>query len=84
MEAGRIRLRPILMTSVAFIFGIFPLVIATGPAAEMRQALGTAFFSGMIGVTVFGLILTQVFFFVVSRSPRGENRAAMKAESQAR
>jgi multidrug efflux pump len=72
VEACRIRLRPILMTSVAFIFGVFPLVIATGPGAEMRQALGTAVFSGMIGVTVFGLILTPVFFFVLSRSTRRE------------
>jgi multidrug efflux pump len=72
VEACRIRLRPILMTSVAFIFGVFPLVIATGPGAEMRQALGTAVFSGMIGVTVFGLILTPVFFFVLSRSSRRE------------
>jgi multidrug efflux pump len=72
VEACRIRLRPILMTSVAFIFGVLPLVIATGPGAEMRQALGTAVFSGMIGVTVFGLILTPVFFFVLSRSSRQE------------
>jgi multidrug efflux pump len=72
VEACRIRLRPILMTSVAFIFGVLPLVIATGPGAEMRQALGTAVFSGMIGVTVFGLILTPVFFFVLSRSTRRE------------
>jgi multidrug efflux pump len=69
VEACRIRLRPILMTSVAFIFGVFPLLIAAGPGAEMRQALGTTVFSGMIGVTVFGLILTPVFFFVLSRSP---------------
>jgi multidrug efflux pump len=70
VEACRIRLRPILMTSVAFILGVLPLVIATGPGAEMRQALGTAVFSGMIGVTVFGLILTPVFFFVLSGSAR--------------
>jgi multidrug efflux pump len=82
VEACQIRLRPILMTSVAFIFGVFPLLIAAGPGAEMRQALGTAVFSGMIGVTVFGLLLTPVFFFVLSRSPRGDNRAAMKADSQ--
>jgi multidrug efflux pump len=72
VEACRIRLRPILMTSVAFILGVFPLVIATGPGAEMRQALGTAVFSGMIGVTVFGLILTPAFFFMLSRSARQE------------
>ncbi len=61
-EAARIRLRPILMTSFAFIFGVVPLVIATGPGAEMRQALGTAVFFGMIGVTLFGLLLTPVFY----------------------
>jgi multidrug efflux pump len=79
VEACRIRLRPILMTSIAFIFGVFPLLVATGPGAEMRQALGTAVFSGMIGVTMFGLILTPVFFYVLSRSPRADNRAAVKA-----
>ncbi len=83
VEACRIRLRPILMTSVAFIFGVLPLVIATGPGAEMRQALGTAVFSGMIGVTVFGLILTPVFFFVLSRSRPGKNQATTKAGGQA-
>jgi multidrug efflux pump subunit AcrB len=66
VEACRIRLRPILMTSVAFILGVLPLVIATGPGAEMRQALGTAVFSGMIGVTLFGLVLTPVFYLILS------------------
>ena len=56
VEAARLRLRPILMTSFAFILGVVPLVIATGAGAEMRQVLGTAVFSGMIGVTVFGLL----------------------------
>ncbi len=83
VEACRIRLRPILMTSVAFIFGVLPLLIATGPGAEMRQALGTAVFSGMIGVTVFGLILTPVFFFVLSRSRPGKNQATTKGGGQA-
>jgi len=78
VEACRIRLRPILMTSVAFIFGVLPLLISSGPGAEMRQALGTAVFSGMIGVTAFGLILTPVFFYVLSRSPRAGNRATVK------
>jgi len=64
VEAARIRLRPILMTSFAFIFGVVPLVIASGPGAEMRQALGTVVFSGMIGVTLFGLIFTPVFYVV--------------------
>jgi multidrug efflux pump subunit AcrB len=66
VEAAHLRLRPILMTSLAFIFGVVPLVIGTGAGAEMRQALGTAVFFGMIGVTAFGLIFTPVFY-VVSR-----------------
>jgi multidrug efflux pump subunit AcrB len=68
VEACRIRLRPILMTSFAFILGVFPLVIASGSGYEMRQALGIAVFSGMIGVTIFGLLLTPVFFVITSRS----------------
>jgi multidrug efflux pump len=63
--AARIRFRPIIMTSVAFIGGVFPLVVATGAGAEMRQSLGTAVFSGMIGVALFGIFLTPVFFFVL-------------------
>jgi HAE1 family hydrophobic/amphiphilic exporter-1 len=66
-EAGRVRLRPILMTSFAFILGVLPLVIATGAGAEMRQSLGTAVFFGMLGVTAFGLIFTPVFYVVVRR-----------------
>src|SRR2546423_2833486 len=62
IEAARLRLRPILMTSLAFIFGVVPLVWATGAGAELRQALGTAVFAGMVGVTVFGLIFTPVFY----------------------
>jgi hydrophobe/amphiphile efflux-1 (HAE1) family protein len=62
IEAARLRLRPILMTSLAFIFGVVPLVWATGAGAELRQALGTAVFAGMIGVTLFGLIFTPVFY----------------------
>jgi multidrug efflux pump len=65
--AARIRFRPIIMTSFAFIGGVFPLVVATGAGAEMRQSLGTAVFSGMIGVTLFGIFLTPVFFFVLTR-----------------
>jgi multidrug efflux pump subunit AcrB len=61
--AAKIRFRPIIMTSFAFIFGVMPLVLATGAGAEMRQSLGTAVFSGMIGVTLFGIFLTPVFFF---------------------
>src|SRR5690606_1688730 len=62
IEACRLRLRPILMTALAFILGVVPLVIASGPGAEMRQALGTAVFAGMLGVTIFGLFLTPVFY----------------------
>ena len=64
VEAARIRLRPILMTSFAFIMGVFPLVIAQGAGAESRQVLGTAVFSGMLGVTLFGLLLTPVFYVI--------------------
>ncbi len=66
-EAGRIRLRPILMTSFAFILGVVPLVLASGAAAEMRQALGVSVFSGMIGVTFFGLAFTPIFYVVVRK-----------------
>jgi len=65
MEAAELRLRPILMTSLAFILGVLPLAIAVGAGAELRQALGTAVVAGMIGVTVFGLIFTPVFYVVV-------------------
>jgi len=74
VEAARLRLRPILMTSFAFTLGVLPLVVAVGPGAEMRQAIGTAVFSGMIGVTLFGIFLTPVFFSVImklfGRKPR--------------
>jgi multidrug efflux pump len=64
-EASRLRLRPILMTSLAFILGVMPLVVAHGAGAEMRRSLGTAVFSGMVGVTLFGIFLTPVFFYVI-------------------
>ena len=64
VDAARTRLRPILMTSFAFIFGVVPLVVAVGPGAEMRQAMGTAVAYGMVGVTLFGLIFTPVFYVV--------------------
>jgi hydrophobe/amphiphile efflux-1 (HAE1) family protein len=64
VEAARLRLRPILMTSLAFIFGVAPLVWAVGAGAELRQTLGTAVFAGMIGVTVFGLIFTPAFYVI--------------------
>ncbi|MDN4502376.1 multidrug efflux RND transporter permease subunit [Alteromonadaceae bacterium BrNp21-10] len=67
MEATRLRLRPILMTSFAFIMGVVPMVLATGAGAEMRQAMGIAVFSGMLGVTFFGLLLTPLFYHVVRR-----------------
>ncbi len=65
VEASQLRLRPILMTSFAFIFGVVPLVVARGAGAEMRQALGTAVFFGMLGVTFFGIFLTPVFYVVI-------------------
>ena len=67
IEAARLRLRPILMTSFAFILGVVPLVRATGAGSEMRQALGTVVFFGMLGVTFFGLVLTPVFFLTIRR-----------------
>ena len=72
LNACRLRLRPILMTSFAFILGVVPLVIAEGAGAEMRRTLGTAVFSGMLGVTIFGILLTPVFYYVITwfiRSP---------------
>jgi multidrug efflux pump len=65
IEAAKLRLRPILMTSFAFILGVLPLVISSGAGYEMRQALGTAVFFGMLGVTFFGLFLTPVFYVVI-------------------
>ena len=67
IEACRLRLRPILMTSIAFIAGVFPLVVSKGAGSEMRQAMGIAVFSGMIGVTLFGLFLTPVFYTVLMK-----------------
>ena len=65
LEAARLRLRPILMTSIAFIAGVIPLVLATGAGAEMRHAMGIAVFSGMLGVTFFGLLFTPIFYVVI-------------------
>jgi gold/copper resistance efflux pump len=67
LEACRLRLRPVLMTSLAFIMGVVPLAVATGAGAEMRQAMGVAVFAGMLGVTLFGLVLTPVAYYVVRR-----------------
>jgi multidrug efflux pump len=72
VEASRLRLRPILMTSFAFILGVVPLCIATGAGSEMRRSLGIAVFSGMLGVTTFGVFLTPVFFYVIQGI--GENK----------
>ena len=79
VRAARTRLRPILMTSFAFIFGVVPLMLATGPGAEMRQSLGTSVFSGMLGVTLFGLIFTPVFYVIcrwlASKMPKAPEKA---------
>lgn len=75
IQAAKTRLRPILMTSLAFILGVLPLAFATGAGAEMRQSLGVSVFYGMIGVTIFGLIFTPIFYVVcraLSRRPRSE------------
>jgi len=86
VEASRIRLRPILMTSFAFIMGVFPLVIATGAGAESRQILGTAVFSGMLGVTFFGLLLTPVFYVAVQtlsqRLRLAKTKTALPSEAE--
>ncbi len=84
IAAARTRLRPILMTSFAFILGVLPLAIATGPGAEMRQALGTAVFFGMLGVTFFGLVFTPVFYVVCraisAKLPQGKKRKLPPAD----
>jgi multidrug efflux pump subunit AcrB len=80
-EAARLRLRPILMTSFAFILGVLPLVIAKGTGSEMDQALGTAVFAGMIGVTFFGIFLTPVFFSVIMKMFAQTPRRGSKAQS---
>jgi len=77
INACRLRLRPILMTSIAFIAGVFPLVVSTGAGSEMRQAMGIAVFSGMIGVTLFGLFLTPVFYVTVMKFGRKKPAMAL-------
>ncbi|WP_433884400.1 efflux RND transporter permease subunit [Pseudomonas vranovensis] len=80
LEACRLRLRPILMTSFAFIMGVVPLVLSSGAGAEMRHAMGVAVFSGMLGVTFFGLLLTPVFYVLIRNYvERGEARKAARA-----
>jgi multidrug efflux pump len=81
-DAARLRLRPILMTSVAFIMGVLPLVLSTGAGAEMRQAMGVAVFAGMIGVTIFGLLLTPLFYQWLAPETRQEPQTE-SAESSA-
>jgi len=77
IEACRLRLRPILMTSFAFIMGVVPLVTASGAGSELRRAMGIAVFSGMIGVTLFGLFLTPVFFVAIETALRRKRTAAV-------
>ncbi len=67
LKACELRLRPIVMTSFAFVLGVVPLMLAEGAGAEMRRTLGTAVFFGMLGVTLFGIFLTPVFFYVIRR-----------------
>jgi multidrug efflux pump len=77
IEGSKVRLRPILMTSFAFTLGVVPLVLGQGAGAEMRQSLGVAVFSGMLGVTGFGLIFTPIFYVVIQGL--SERRAAKRA-----
>ena len=81
LEAARLRLRPILMTSFAFIMGVVPLVLSHGAGAEMRHAMGVAVFSGMLGVTFFGLLFTPLFYVLIRRW--SENSAARRAARKA-
>src|SRR3954464_3984286 len=82
IEACRLRLRPILMTSFAFILGVLPLVVSTGSGSEMRQAVGVAVFFGMLGVTIFGLVFTPIFYVIV-RNLADRSRPKPAAEQQA-
>ena len=77
--AARTRLRPILMTSLAFILGVLPLALATGAGAEMRQSLGTAVFAGMLGVTLFGLVFTPVFYVLARWTSSRGRRPPVRA-----
>jgi multidrug efflux pump subunit AcrB len=82
LEACRLRLRPILMTSLAFTMGVIPLMLSSGAGSEMRQAIGIAVFFGMLGVTAFGLVLTPVFYVVVRRlvEAREDNKVAIDSQ----
>jgi multidrug efflux pump len=81
LEACRLRLRPILMTSLAFTMGVVPLVLSTGAGSEMRRAIGVAVFFGMLGVTAFGLVLTPVFYVLVQRLVEGRESKKMQASA---
>jgi len=81
LEACRLRLRPILMTSLAFTMGVVPLVLSTGAGSEMRRAIGVAVFFGMLGVTAFGLVLTPVFYVVVQRFVEGRETKKLRASA---
>jgi multidrug efflux pump subunit AcrB len=78
LDAARLRLRPILMTSLAFIMGVVPLVVSSGAGAEMRHAMGIAVFSGMLGVTVFGLLLTPLFYVLARKLSARATRTGRK------
>ena len=82
VEACRLRLRPIMMTSFAFILGVVPLVLATGAGAEMRKTLGIAVFSGMLGVTLFGIFLTPVFYYLLAPRQRKRNDGDSSASAE--
>jgi multidrug efflux pump len=83
LDACRLRLRPILMTSLAFVMGVIPLVTSSGAGSEMRRAMGVAVFSGMLGVTFFGLLLTPVFYLVIRHAVRKRREVDAGAESVA-
>src|SRR5204862_784804 len=82
LEACRLRLRPILMTSLAFSMGVVPLVLSSGAGSEMRQAIGIAVFFGMLGVTAFGLVLTPVFYVLVQRVVEGREGRKPVADAE--
>ncbi len=83
LDACRLRLRPILMTSLAFVMGVIPLVTSTGAGSEMRRAMGVAVFSGMLGVTFFGLLLTPVFYLVIRHAVRKRREGALENDTPA-
>ncbi|WP_421446443.1 efflux RND transporter permease subunit, partial [Agrobacterium tumefaciens] len=83
LQACRLRLRPIIMTSIAFIAGVVPLMVGHGAGFEVRRAMGVTVFAGMLGVTLFGLVLTPVFYVALRRlATRGERRAAAQLATQ--